>query len=131
MTGVGPTGQILNKNVGWTPEDDYHNARPSSNHSGGFIATMADGSSRFISEDIEYRVYCLLMSPDSANCHDPKYNYTSPNYATPTFTYPAKWYTGGIAGNPLIPVTDPDIFYARESSRHALGISFRYAKKQG
>jgi len=37
-------------------------ARPSSNHPGGVNVTWCDGRSGFISEGIEYRVYCLIMS---------------------------------------------------------------------
>ena len=32
---------------------------------------MCDGHSQFMSEDIEYRVYCLLMTPDSAGAKYP------------------------------------------------------------
>jgi hypothetical protein len=48
---------------------DY--ARPSSAHPGGFVATMCDGSSRFLSEDIEYRVYALVMAPASTKTKNP------------------------------------------------------------
>jgi prepilin-type N-terminal cleavage/methylation domain-containing protein/prepilin-type processing-associated H-X9-DG protein len=46
-------------------------ARPSSPHSGGFIMAMCDGSTKFISQDIQYRVYALLMSPRSLFAKDP------------------------------------------------------------
>ena len=42
-------------------------ARPSSYHPGGVIATFCDGHTQFISEDIDYGVYSLLMTPDGAN----------------------------------------------------------------
>lgn len=40
----------------------YTNARPSSQHPGGVNMLFCDGHSRFISQDIDYAVYCLLMS---------------------------------------------------------------------
>ena len=42
-------------------------ARPSSFHPGGVIATFCDGHTQFVSEDIDYLVYQLLMTPDGAN----------------------------------------------------------------
>lgn len=94
MTGNIPTGTLLNKNINSPAPDDFVSGRPSSNHPGGFIVTMCDGSSRFMSEDMEYRVYCMLMSPDGANAKSPFY--------TP-FLYPANW------GNPPRPLTDADL----------------------
>jgi len=37
-------------------------ARPASNHPGGFNVAYADGSVRFIGEDIRYSIYAILMS---------------------------------------------------------------------
>jgi type II secretory pathway pseudopilin PulG len=96
-----PTSQVLNKNPGLSPTSDYDNGRPSSNHPGGFLATMCDGSTRFISEDMEWRVYCLLMAPDSQNVQDPN----SSSVLYPTFYYPNLWLNA--AG--LIPFTDADL----------------------
>jgi len=42
-------------------------ARPSSNHPGGVNVVFCDGNTRFLSESIEYLVYCLLMSPNGKN----------------------------------------------------------------
>ena len=39
-------------------------ARPSSNHPGGAVFTFCDGHTKFIGQDIEYRVYAQLMSPN-------------------------------------------------------------------
>jgi len=39
-------------------------ARPASNHPGGVQACFAGGNIRFIKDDIDYRVYCLLMTPN-------------------------------------------------------------------
>jgi prepilin-type N-terminal cleavage/methylation domain-containing protein/prepilin-type processing-associated H-X9-DG protein len=41
-------------------------ARPASMHTGGVIATFADGHVRFVREDLDYLVYCLLMTPNEA-----------------------------------------------------------------
>jgi prepilin-type processing-associated H-X9-DG protein len=45
--------------------------RPSSYHPGGVNVTFCDGHTRFISQDIQYSVYCLLMTPDGQNCNTP------------------------------------------------------------
>lgn len=39
-------------------------ARPSSNHRGGAVFTFCDGRTMFISQEIEYRVYMQLMTPN-------------------------------------------------------------------
>ena len=39
--------------------------RPSSRHSGGVVASFCDGHQYFLREDIDYRVYQHLMTPDS------------------------------------------------------------------
>lgn len=91
-----PTDQVFNKNAGTSPGTDFQNGRPSSNHPGGFLVSFCDGSTRMLSDDIEYRVYCLLMTPDGANA---KYPYPG----NPMFLYPASW------GNPPAPLTDADL----------------------
>ena len=48
-----------------------NNARPSSNHPGGAMVLFCDGHTRFITEDIDYGVYCLLMTPDGRECNAP------------------------------------------------------------
>lgn len=112
-TNAPPTGAVLNKVPTVLPPYmfpgayDLNLGRPSSNHSGGFIVTFCSGNARFMSEDIEYRVYCLLMSPDSQKARDPRY-YTN----TPPLRYPANWYVNSAApayGEPIKPVTDADL----------------------
>jgi hypothetical protein len=47
--------------------------RPSSYHPGGVVATFADAHTAFLSQDIDYLTYCLIMSPRG--------KYTQPNSA--------------------------------------------------
>jgi prepilin-type N-terminal cleavage/methylation domain-containing protein len=106
--GNAPTGQILNKQVGYSPGADFlelpptgsmmyvGNGRPSSTHPGGFLVTMCDGHSQFMSEDIEYRVYALLMSPDNANAR------FIPTGAA--LVYPLNWAPSGA----LTPLSEAD-----------------------
>lgn len=44
---------------------------PTSNHPGGVNASFCDGHVRFISQEIDYFVYCLLMTPFGAQCNTP------------------------------------------------------------
>jgi prepilin-type N-terminal cleavage/methylation domain-containing protein len=73
---------INNKRGEWDPEDstkwptslydlnsgsvDPRNyaARPSSNHPGGVIVSYAGGNAKLLREDIDYKIYCLLMTPN-------------------------------------------------------------------
>lgn len=50
---------------------DMAYARPSSNHPGGVNVAFADGRVQFISEEIDYRVYCQLMTSDSSRLGEP------------------------------------------------------------
>ena len=97
---VAPTGTVLNKPSTSAALTDFALGRPYSNHSGGFMVTFCDGHTQFVSEDIQYRVYCLLMSPDSANV-----KYTRNGTLGAPVTFPNGWKS---AGN-LIPLTDTDI----------------------
>lgn len=47
--------------VGTPPQNWW--LRPSSNHPSGVNVSFCDGHTRFISQDISYPVYCLLMTP--------------------------------------------------------------------
>lgn len=98
--GVPPTGIILNKPAASSALTDYQNGRPYSNHSGGFFVTYCDGRVEFMSEQIEYRVYCLLMSPDSSNA-----KYTRNGALGSSVVYPPAW----LVGTNLKPLTDSDI----------------------
>jgi prepilin-type processing-associated H-X9-DG protein len=48
-----------------------HRARPSSKHPSGVNITFCDGHTRFISENIDYGVWCLLMTPYGRQCNTP------------------------------------------------------------
>ena len=52
-------------------------ARPSSSHPGGVVVVFAGGNTRFLRDDIDYPVYCLLMTPNGANA-------TTKSYVIPT-----------------------------------------------
>jgi len=52
--------------------------RPSSPHTGGFLATFCDGHTDFIDEDIDYAVYQQLMTPNGASF--PQQQPTSESY---------------------------------------------------
>jgi prepilin-type processing-associated H-X9-DG protein len=95
------------------PKKDQFYGRPFSEHSGsGFHIAFADGRVQFMTSDIEYRIYCLLMSPDSANA---KYTSGTDQTGYPTsapvgttIKYPTKWYQGQNVNNPLLTITDGD-----------------------
>jgi prepilin-type processing-associated H-X9-DG protein len=116
---AGGTVNLLGKPADLSsPKIDRFYGRPFSEHSGsGFHIAFADGRVQFMTSDIEYRIYCLLMSPDSTNA-----KYTSgTNQQAPAFTsyspgspifYPKNWYQypNSLPGpnNPLLTITDGD-----------------------
>jgi prepilin-type processing-associated H-X9-DG protein len=52
---------------------DADHARPSSFHPGGFMMCMVDGSVKFVNQNVEYPVYCKLMSHNGKKCRTPGY----------------------------------------------------------
>ena len=86
---------------------DFYLGRPMSNHSGGFNAAFCNSSVRFLSEDIAYRVYCLLMSPNSQGSFFPS-TATQVQYPGATSTPPIGWYKSNGAVTILIPLNDSD-----------------------
>ncbi|REK17532.1 MAG: DUF1559 domain-containing protein [Planctomycetota bacterium] len=100
----GPPGKILNQPATGPPSDRTW-GRPSSNHSGGFIVTMCDTSAKFMSDEIEYRVFCLLMAPYNAGA---KFRVPDTTTMRPVdLIYPNGWLTGS---GRLKPLTDEDVF---------------------
>ncbi len=57
-------------------------ARPASSHPGGVIVAFAGGNTRFVRDDIDYKIYCLLMTPNGANATT--MSYTMPSGFTTT-----------------------------------------------
>jgi prepilin-type processing-associated H-X9-DG protein len=53
------------------PYYPYTNARPSSRHPSGVNALFCDGHTRFLSQEIDYLVYCQLMSSDGPGVRPP------------------------------------------------------------
>lgn len=49
----------------------YYTMAPSSNHPTGVDVSFCDGHTRFLSQDIDYTVYCLLMTPWGQMCNTP------------------------------------------------------------
>ncbi|MEX2113452.1 MAG: DUF1559 domain-containing protein [Pirellulales bacterium] len=80
---------------------DPFTAKPASAHPGGFIVTMVGGNSHFISEDVDYRVYAMVMTPWSSATEN-----IDPSTNNPV-QYPtvAPWVVGGE----LAPVTEADL----------------------
>ena len=64
-----PSGCGLNQNNSCSGNQK---ARPRSNHSGGFVATFCDGHTAFLSQEIGYNVYKLIMTPDGSNATHPQ-----------------------------------------------------------
>jgi len=44
---------------------------PASNHPSGVNVAFCDGHIRFLSQDIDYTVFCQLMSPNGQKCNTP------------------------------------------------------------
>ena len=65
-----PAGTKLEE-LAMTPSNCADLARPSSFHEGGVNAAMADGSTKFISATIDYRVYQALLCPRDAESEVP------------------------------------------------------------
>ncbi|WP_425616088.1 DUF1559 domain-containing protein [Anatilimnocola sp. NA78] len=64
-------------------------ARPSSQHSGGFVVCFADGSTRFISDTIDYSVYAQLMTSHGRKTR-------APGSATNSTAPMPAWQTNGL-----------------------------------
>jgi len=69
------------------PLDAYH-ARPGSFHPNGFIVAMGDGSTKFVSDSIQYNVYCRLMTSNGRRTEDPDPTVTNGNSAPADVRHP-------------------------------------------
>jgi prepilin-type N-terminal cleavage/methylation domain-containing protein/prepilin-type processing-associated H-X9-DG protein len=60
-----PAGSMKGLNIDINPSSGatIDHARPSSRHSGGFVTTFCDGHTRFLSQEIGWDVYTLIMTP--------------------------------------------------------------------
>lgn len=65
-----------------TAANMFQLARPSSMHSGGVNGGFADGSVRFVSESIDYRVYQALLTPRGKSSDVPFFEYVLRDDAT-------------------------------------------------
>ncbi len=101
---------FLNRNTGLqiTLRTDEESAKPSSSHPGGFLMTMCDGHTEFISEDIEYRVYALVMAPDSDGVTNPL-NGQGKTGVYPGYMQTIVWWTDTTGNARLKPVTADDL----------------------
>jgi hypothetical protein len=84
---------------------DQYCAKPSSAHSGVFLATMVDGHTLAVSENIDYRVYVMVMAPwsSASENRDPNLTPPSPNDLV---QYPPTWFD--MTGN-LRAVSESDL----------------------
>jgi prepilin-type N-terminal cleavage/methylation domain-containing protein/prepilin-type processing-associated H-X9-DG protein len=67
-----PAARINARDAGSTSSHYYYYfLHPASAHPGGVNVSFCDGHVRFLSEDIDYFVFCLLMTPNGAKCNTP------------------------------------------------------------
>lgn len=66
-------------------------ARPASGHPGGVNVVFADGHTRFLRDDIDYPVYCLLMTPNGANATTNSHTKLPTGFSTVTFPPVQSW----------------------------------------
>jgi prepilin-type processing-associated H-X9-DG protein len=72
-----PPPFAFNQDVTDGPPDLNH-ARPASEHPSGFNVCMVDGSVKFMSETLDYGVYCRLMSMHGVKYQEPGTNIVVP-----------------------------------------------------
>lgn len=65
---------IINYVTSWggqQPTNGYEYARPASRHPQGVMALFCDGHSRFLPQELDYGIFCLLMTPNGQKCNTP------------------------------------------------------------
>lgn len=85
--------------------------RPSSAHPGGTNMAFCDGHTRFISQDIDYITYCLLMTPNGKVCNTPG-NLTLDSNGSGSATNGAVYYPSGTNMYTILrtrPVDESDV----------------------
>ena len=85
-----PFGARINEDIGGDPAfTSRAHSRPSSPHRNGVNVAFCDSHVRFVSENIDYRVYCQLMAPRDAGMQLPGRIVADPdNKADPAFPDP-------------------------------------------
>jgi prepilin-type N-terminal cleavage/methylation domain-containing protein len=86
-------------NKEYSPRSD-NTARPSSEHGGVMMVAMCDAGTRTMSQDIDYKVYALLMSSRGAKVKDPC---TGPPAPAPGGSPPPPWPSPGPAWQADLP----------------------------
>lgn len=67
-----PAAQINAPDAGPISKQHYYFfLRPTSAHPGGVNAAFCDGHVRFLSQELDYFVFCLLMTPNGSQCNTP------------------------------------------------------------
>jgi prepilin-type N-terminal cleavage/methylation domain-containing protein len=69
-----PTSPDVVTGLGYATDMNY--CRPTSNHPSGVNMTFGDGRTQFVNENIDYTVYCSLMTPEGRKCNPPGYPFT-------------------------------------------------------
>ena len=73
-----PLPEVHTINGRGTSGDRHDVARPSSNHPRGVNVAFCDGRAIFVRQDMDYRVYCALMTPHGAMAVEPGTHNPSP-----------------------------------------------------
>jgi prepilin-type processing-associated H-X9-DG protein len=53
------------------PSNGYQYARPSSRHPQGVNVLFCDGHSRFLQQELDYGIFCLIMTPNGQQSNTP------------------------------------------------------------
>jgi prepilin-type N-terminal cleavage/methylation domain-containing protein/prepilin-type processing-associated H-X9-DG protein len=67
---------------------DFRFARPSSDHPNGFNVLMADGAVRYMQDNVDYRIYAVLMTSNGAKAAHPAIPLGSQTLPNPAWQHP-------------------------------------------